>query len=87
MVDLKQLVRESIVMLEKYYKEARKLPNANSKVLELAGKDAEDWKNTYYPLLVQSGAIRDGPFFQNLIVNHNYGIGADAKCTKYEYVQ
>ena len=87
MEDLKQLARESIVMLEKYYDEARSLPNNNTKVLELRGKDAEDWKNTYYPQLVQSGAVRDGLFFQNPIVNQNYGIGADAHCTKYEYVQ
>lgn len=87
MSDLNQLVRECIDMLEKYYDEAQKLPNNNTKCLSLNQEDLKLWTGTYYPQLVQSGVIRDGVFFQNPIKNQNYGIGADGKCTKYEYVQ
>ena len=58
----KQLAVQCIHMLEQYLNEAKKLPNDNSKTLTLAGSDMAEWKNTYYPQLVQSGKIRDGGF-------------------------
>lgn len=87
MADLKQLAKESIVMLEKYYEKAKHLPNDNSAVWTLEGADLTTWKNTYYPQLVKSGEICDSSFFQNPVANPNYGIGADGQFTKYEYVQ
>lgn len=74
-------------MLEKYYDRARALPNNNTRVITLDGQDMADWKSLYYPQLVQSSIIQDGTFFQNPLINKNYGIGADGQFTKYEYVQ
>lgn len=83
----KHLAFDCIQMLEKYEKYARKLPNDNSKVESLLNSDMVAWKKAYYPQLVETGKIRDGSFFQNPLVNRNYGIGQDGKFTKYEYVQ
>lgn len=83
----KQLAVQCIHMLEQYLNEAKKLPNDNSKTLTLAGSDMVEWKNTYYPQLVQSGKIRDGAFFQNPLKDFRYGIGNDGACTKLEYLQ
>lgn len=84
---IKELIKKCIAMLEAYYEKARNLPNDSSKSLTLEGQDMTDWKKTYYPLLVVSGIIQDGMYFQNPLVNTNYGIGADGTCTKYEYIQ
>ncbi len=83
----KQLAVQCIQMLEKYLNEVKNLPNNNSKMLTLAGSDMTEWKNTYYPQLVQSGKIRDGAFFQNPLKDFRYGIGNDGVCTKLEYLQ
>lgn len=82
-----QLAVQCIQMLEKYLGEVKNLPNDNSKMLTLAGSDMTEWKNTYYPDLVQSGKIRDGVFFQNPLKDFRYGIGNDGVCTKLEYLQ
>ena len=65
----------------------KKLPNDNSKMVTLAGSDMTDWKNTYYPQLVQNGKIRDGAFSQNPLKDLRYGIGNDGVGTKLEYLQ
>ncbi len=69
--NLKQLVRESINMLEGYYDEAKELPNNNSKCLNLKEEDLKLWKDTYYPQLVKSGVIRDGIFHESFDRNKN----------------
>ncbi|GHT86620.1 hypothetical protein FACS1894137_12450 [Spirochaetia bacterium] len=82
-----QTALNSIIMLEKHYNNVKNLRNDNKQAYTLPGTDLSDWKNTYYPQLVQSGFVRDGSFFQNPVSNPNYGIGADGGFTKYEYVQ
>lgn len=86
MSDLKKLARESIKMLEKYYETVKKMPNT-PEVMGISEQDTKQWKNVYYPKLVKSKEIRDGEFFQFPLIDPNYGIGADATFTKYEYVQ
>ena len=83
----KQLAVKCIQMVETYLEEVKKLPNNNKKTLTLAGSDLTDWKDTYYPQLVQSGKIRDGSFFQNPLKDFRYGIGKDGGGTKLEYLQ
>lgn len=82
----KQLAVKCIQMLEAYLTEAKNLPNDNTKTMPLTGSDMTDWKNTYYPQLVQSGKIVDGSFFQNPLKDFRYGIGNDGTCTKLEYL-
>lgn len=82
----KLLAVQCIQMLEKYLNEVENLPNDNSRVMTLASSDMADWKNTYYPQLVQSGKICDGAFFQNPLKDLRYGIGCDGECTKLEYL-
>ena len=83
----KQLAVKCVQMVETYLEEVKKLPNDNSKMVTLAGSDMTDWKNTYYPQLVQNGKIRDGAFFQNPLKDLRYGIGNDGVGTKLEYLQ
>lgn len=83
----KQLAVKCVQMIETYLPDVQKLPNDNTKMVTLAGPDMTDWKNTYYPQLVENGKIRNGEFFQKPLTDFRYGIGNDGVGTKLEFLQ
>lgn len=87
MADTTTLVKDCISMFERYYEQARTLPNDNSKVFTLNGADLKAWKDTFYPQLSKPEIIQDAGFFQSPVKNANYGVGMDGSFCKVEYVQ